>query len=154
MTTPPAAVTFRERLIPGPMLFVALLLLLPSVALVVTPFDAAIALPVAIVVYVLISGSLLMMAPVLQVSGGKLIAGRAAIPIELLGEIEILGAERLRSTLGPGLDARAFLMVRGYIHSGLKIKIQDPQDPTPYWVITSRKPKALRAAIAAAREIV
>jgi len=151
MTANPAPIAFRERLVPGPMLFVALLLLIPGVALIVTPISAAIAFPISIVVYVLAAGSFLLMSPVLEVSGGRFTAGRAGIPIELLGRIDVLDADRLRAVIGPGADARAYLMLRGYIHSGLRIEVRDPADPAPYWVVTTRKPETLRAAIETAR---
>lgn len=161
MTTPPnarrpsalpePAADFRERLFPGPWLFITLLLILPAVSLTLTPIDQAIAVPGAIVAYVLVAGSLLLMAPTVEVRGEVLVAGRASIPIALLGRVETLDDEGLRAAIGPGLDARAYLMVRGYIHSGVRIDVEDPADPAPYWIITSRKPRTLRAAIEAAR---
>jgi len=46
---------------------IALLLLLPAVAMVMTPINATFAIPTAIAVYVLIAGSLVLMSPVVQV---------------------------------------------------------------------------------------
>lgn len=151
MTSPDSPAAFRERLTPGPWLFIALLLILPAVMLAVTPLNPTLAAPTAIVVYVLVAGSLMLMAPALSVEGGLLTAGRASIPVSVLGRIELLDDEGLRAALGPGTDARSYLMVRGYIHTGLRIAVEDPQDPTPFWILTSRKPQALAAAIEAAR---
>ncbi|MFC7765261.1 DUF3093 domain-containing protein [Leucobacter soli] len=113
--------------------------------------NAALALPVAVAVYAAIAVSLFALAPIVTVGDGALAAGQARIPVAQLGEVEILDAEALRAAIGPGLDARAYLMVRGYIHSAVRIAVTDPSDPAPYWVVTTRKPQALQAAIEAER---
>lgn len=142
---------YRERLWPSPGLLIALLLLLPAVYMVITPISRAMALPLAIIVYVVISGSLVLMSPTVQVSGGVLSAGSARIPASALGEIELLDDAALRRTIGPGADARAYLLVRGFIHRGLRIEVIDANDPTPYWVLTSRKPQRFAAALESAK---
>ncbi len=142
---------FSERLWPAPSLYIALLLIIPAVGLVMTPINSALAVPVAIVVFVAVTASLVLSAPKVAVTGGELIAGPARIPVSYLGRVEVLDAESLRAAIGPRLDARAHLMVRGYIHSGVIVEITDETDPAPYWVITVRKPQSLAAAIDAAR---
>lgn len=151
MTSADSPPAFRERLLPGPWLFITLLLIVPAVMLTVTPIKAALAPPVAIAAYVIIAGSLALMAPVVTVADGQLTAGRARIPVTALGRIQVLDADALRAAIGPGLDARSYLLVRGYVHSGLRIEVTDPDDPAPYWIVTTRKPKSLVAAIEAAR---
>lgn len=143
---------FRERLWPSPWLLITLLLLVPAVTLTITPVNAGIALPTAIAVYLLVAGSLVVMSPVIEVSGKGLTAGGARVPLSALGESELLGDTALRRLIGPEADARAYLLVRGYIHRGVRIDIVDDEDPTPYWVLTSRKPKELAEAIRAAKQ--
>lgn len=143
--------SYRERLWPSPGLLIALLLLLPAVFMVITPIEAALALPAAIAAYVLIAGSLVLMSPVVRVENGVLTAGSAKVPLSALGAVTVLDDAALRKTLGPGADARAYLLVRGFIHRGLRIEIVDAEDPTPYWVLTSRRPQRFAAAIDAAK---
>lgn len=151
MTSADSPTAFRERLMPGPWLFLILLLILPAVMLAVTPINAALAVPAAVVIYALVAGSLMLGAPVIAVEGDRLVAGRAQIPVSALGGIRVLGPDELRAAIGPGTDARSYLLVRGYIHTGVSIEVDDPQDPTPRWILTSRRPQALAAAIEAAR---
>ncbi len=143
----PTTKEFRERLAPGIGLYTALLLLIPAVMLTVTPLSGTWALPVAIGLYVVIVASLFLMAPTVEVRNGTLRAGSAHIPVRMLGSAEALDREALRLALGPGLDARSFLLVRGYIHSGVRLSVLDPQDPTPQWIITTRKPQDLLRAL-------
>ncbi|UOQ58616.1 DUF3093 domain-containing protein [Leucobacter allii] len=142
---------YRERLVPGPGIFIATLLLIPAVTLVLFAIEASIALPTGIVVYLITAVTLLLLSPTVSVEGGRLVAGRAAIPVSQLGRIELLGAAELRRAIGPGLDARSYLLVRGWIHRGVSIENIDPADPAPQWIITTRHPQKLAEAIEAAR---
>lgn len=144
-------VTYRERLLPGFGILTACLLFIPATALVLTPVNSEIAWPVAIALYLIIAIALVLMSPVVRVEDGKLYAGRATISIQELGDIELLGADALRELIGAKSDARNYLVVRGWIHRGVRIEISDPADPTPNWIITSRKPVALADAIQSAR---
>lgn len=144
-------VDYSERLWPAVSLFIVLLLLLPSVTLMLWPIASAIAIPASIVVYALVAGSLALMSPSLIVRDGQLRAGSARIPVSMLGETTKLNDAELRRIIGPGADARAYLLVRGYIHQGVRVEVTDPADPAPYWVLTTRRPNELVAAIEAAR---
>ncbi|MFT4233183.1 MAG: DUF3093 domain-containing protein [Leucobacter sp.] len=143
--------SYRERLVPGVGLFIAVLLVIPAVTLVLTPVNAALALPTGIVLYLIVAAVLLLLSPTIELADGMLVAGRARIPTRQLGRIEMLGAEGLRAAIGPGLDARSYLLVRGWIHRGLRIENVDPADPAPVWILTTRHPQRLAEAIEAAR---
>lgn len=144
--------TYRERLVPGPGLFIALLLVVPAVALVLTPINADIAWYVGGALYVILVVTFLLSAATVRVSGATLTAGHASIPVAMLGEAEALGADALRAAIGPGLDARSYLVVRGWIHRGVRLENIDPADPAPYWIITTRHPQQLIDSISAARQ--
>lgn len=138
---------YRERLVPGFGFFVAWLLVIPAVALIMLPINSQIAVPVAIAVYIAAVVIFLTLSPVIEVRDGVLRAGRASIATSYIGEIEPLGSEALHLSIGQEADARNFLLVRGWIHIGLKLEITDANDPTPSWILTSRKPIALARAI-------
>lgn len=152
MTLEASTHNYRERLIPGPGLFLALLMLVPGITLVMTPINPQLALPLGVGIYVLIAASFLLLSPSLYVHNGRLIAGRAEIAVEHLGEIELLGADGLRRAIGPGVDARSFLLLRGWIHRGVRVEIVDPADPVPQWILTTRHPEKLATAITAAKQ--
>ena len=64
-----------------------------------------------------------------------------------LGPAEVLDPEATRRALGPGADARAFLVTRPYLKRAVRVPVTDPADPTPYWLVGSRHPDALAAAL-------
>lgn len=76
-------------------------------------------------------------------------AGQARIERCYLGEIDALGAGLMRAISGPEADARAFLVLRPYIAAGVRVCLVDGRDPVPYWLVSSRRPEALAAALAA-----
>jgi hypothetical protein len=76
-------------------------------------------------------------------------AGRARIEAEHLGAVAALDAEQTRLVAGRDADARAYLLLRPYIHHAVRVEVTDPADPTPYWLVSSRHPEALADALTA-----
>jgi Protein of unknown function (DUF3093) len=84
----------------------------------------------------------------LEVREGVLHAGPAHIPLEHIGPAEPLDAEATRRVQGVEADARAFLLIRPYLKRSVRIPVLDPRDPTPYWLVSTRHPHRLTAALA------
>jgi hypothetical protein len=84
------------------------------------------------------------------VRDGQLYAGSAHIPLRLLGTPRTLDAEETRRVHGIDADARAFLVTRPYVKRSVLVPVEDPADPTPYWLISTRHPGSLAAALTAA----
>ena len=86
---------------------------------------------------------------VIEVKDGVLRVDRARVPVSLLGEVRSLDEAAMRVERGPRLDARAFLALRGWAGTGVRISLCDPDDPTPYWLVSTRHPEELAAALTA-----
>jgi hypothetical protein len=87
----------------------------------------------------------------IRVVGDALIAGEAKIPVAALGEAEILDAEEARAWRTYKADTRAFMLLRSYIPTALRVQVTDPKDPTPYLYLSTRQPEQLVAALESAR---
>ena len=83
----------------------------------------------------------------LVVRNGVLHAGTAHIRVALLGEPEPLDADGTRRVLGVEADARAFLVTRPWLKRSVRVPVLDPADPTPYWLLSSRRPQLLVEAL-------
>lgn len=90
----------------------------------------------------------------IRIVGDSLIAGEAKIPVSALGDAEILDAEEARAWRTYKADTRAFLLLRSYIPTALRVEVTDPDDPTPYLYLSTREPERLAEAIKAARAAV
>ncbi|HET6651575.1 MAG TPA: DUF3093 domain-containing protein [Nocardioides sp.] len=77
-------------------------------------------------------------------------AGRAHIPVDQLGVPVALDAPASRRLAGVDADARAYLLLRPYVARSVQVPVQDPQDPAPYWLVSSRHPDRVVAALVAA----
>ncbi|MFI0742044.1 DUF3093 domain-containing protein [Streptomyces sp. NPDC021100] len=88
----------------------------------------------------------------IRVVGDTLLAGDARIPCAALGAAEVLDAEEARAWRTHKADSRAFMLLRGYVPTALRIEVTDPADPTPYLYLSTRSPERLAAAVAAGRE--
>jgi len=81
------------------------------------------------------------------VEGGEFRAGRAHIGIDQVGEITSLDADATRRAAGVDADARAYLLLRPYLKRSVRVQITDPGDPAPYWLVSTRHPDRLAAAL-------
>lgn len=85
------------------------------------------------------------------VVGSTFLAGRAHIPLDLVGAVTALDADGVRRQAGVDADARAYLVLRPYLKRGVRVDIADPADPTPYWLVSCRRPDAIVSAFEAGR---
>lgn len=92
----------------------------------------------------------------IRVVGDVLIAGEARVPVSALGECEVLDAAEALAWRTHKADVRAFLLLRSYIPTALRVEVTDTEDPTPYLYLSTREPQrlaqALRTAKAAVRD--
>jgi hypothetical protein len=79
-------------------------------------------------------------------------AGRARIPVSVLGRPVALDAQASRRLAGMDADARAYLLLRPYVKRSVQVPVEDPDDPTPYWLVSTRHPDLLVAALTRASE--
>jgi len=82
-----------------------------------------------------------------QVLDGVLHVPGARIPVELLADGAALDRESLRLQTGPMADRNAFLMSRPWLHTAVRLIVVDPDDDTPYWIVGTRHPEELLAAL-------
>ena len=88
----------------------------------------------------------------IEVTGGELRVGRRArLPLARAGQVTVLDADQTRALRGPRADPAAFLVARPYLPRAVYIAVEDPASAVPYWLIGTRRPGELAAAIEAAR---
>ncbi|MFD2792067.1 DUF3093 domain-containing protein [Promicromonospora vindobonensis] len=139
--------TFHERLLPGPGGWLGTVGLGAIAAIAVWPLHVPAAIVAGLLVCVGSAVALAVTSPVVEVSDGVLRAGRARVPVTLLGPAQDLDVAAMRYELGPGLDARAYVCLRAWARTGVRVALDDPADPTPYWLISTRRPQLLVQAL-------
>lgn len=86
-----------------------------------------------------------------RVVAGSLVAGDARIPVTALGEAEVLDAAEATAWRTYKADPRAYMLLRSYIPTALRVEVTDPSDPTPYVYVSTRDPQRLAAALETVR---
>lgn len=67
----------------------------------------------------------------------------AHLPLVYVSGAVALDASTLRRVIGREGDPAAFLSIRPWVGPGVQLWLDDPDDPTPYWVVSSRHPDRL-----------
>jgi len=86
----------------------------------------------------------------LAIRDGELWIRGAHIPLHYVSGAVALDASTLRRVVGREGDPRAFVQIRPWIGPGVQVWLDDPEDPTPYWVVSTRHPDALLALLRSA----
>jgi hypothetical protein len=86
-------------------------------------------------------------AVVISIDAREIRIGRASIEHAYIAGSQALTAEEARQRGGVEADARAHLVLRPYVRTAVEITLDDPEDPVPYWLISTRRPQQLAEAL-------
>ncbi|KAA0023401.1 DUF3093 domain-containing protein [Antrihabitans cavernicola] len=85
--------------------------------------------------------------PAAGASAGELRVGRAHLPLNVVARAGSIPASAKSAALGRQLDPAAYVQHRPWVPSMVLVVLDDPDDPTPYWLLSTRRPAALLAAM-------
>jgi hypothetical protein len=88
-----------------------------------------------------------------QVRDGELVAGRARLPLDRAGEVTALDERQTRRLRTTQADPGAFVLTRPYLKRAVYIQVTGPGPGGPYWLVGSRHPEQLAAAIGKSRPV-
>ncbi len=83
----------------------------------------------------------------IEVDTHELRVGRAHIDLEFLANAQALTSVQVRRLRTRDADPAAFLAIRFWSSTGVRVELNDSRDLTPYWLITSNNASALANAI-------
>ncbi len=141
-------VIFKEVLRP-PIWVVAFIyfLLLSLVIAFWAAFDNRVAFITFLIATVAIVYIAISMRSTITLDGEELRIDLAHIEIKYLGKVEKLTSAQMRLLRTRDADPAAFLAIKFWLSTGVKITISDPRDPTPYWLVTSKRGDELAALL-------
>jgi hypothetical protein len=143
----PNDLAYRERLWPAPWVFIATALVIPASLLVFLPISLPVGVAVALILYGAVVAVLLLTTATIEVTDSDFRAGRARMPRSVVSRAQAFEGAEATAERGVRLDARAWLLLRGWIPGVVKVELDDASDPTPYWLVSSRDPEKLEAAL-------
>lgn len=144
-------IRYSERLLPK---WWAWLLIATLVAMLAIAYGAALGARTGWLVAVVTGGVALALvwttAPRIGVSDEALQVGAAVLPGSSISDARAVDGAEIRQLRGPGADARTFVSLRPWSASGgVLVTLDDPEDPHPAWLVSSRHPDRLVEAVAA-----
>ena len=77
-------------------------------------------------------------AAVVAVEPEPLVAGRARLDFGSVGAVTPLDAPAAALLRGRGADPRAYLLLRPWVQTAVRVEVDDPDDPAPYWYVSTR----------------
>jgi hypothetical protein len=147
--------SYRERLY-APLLWwlAGALTLFTFGAIVWTGFDLVITIAVFGTLFLIEAAFLLNWGrATIVVGGGELTIGNATLPLGETGAVHALDEPQFRTMRGPRADPRAYLLIRPYLRYAVYVQVTSPDAPWPYWLVATRRPAELAAAIELSRPV-
>jgi hypothetical protein len=86
------------------------------------------------------------------IDGQMLIANQAKIDLKFIKSATALDAAQFKRIAGVDADPAAYLAINFWSKTGVKVELKDKNDPTPYWLISSKDPKKLVKALTKAQK--
>lgn len=83
----------------------------------------------------------------IRVDQNELRIDKAHIALKYLGKVTVLDSDAMRLLRTRDADPAAFLAIKFWAATGIKIEVTDPRDATPYWLITSKRGEKLAALL-------
>lgn len=75
----------------------------------------------------------------------------ARLPLSVISDVVALDAEGKREVLGVAAHPLAFVVQRPWVRGAVQVVLDDPADPTPFWVVSTRDPVRLATVLLDAR---
>ena len=143
-----SAATFREVIRPPLWLIAFLYFMLFSLVLAIwAAFDNRIALVAALIALVIGAIVIFLIKGEINCDGKELRVGRAHISYEYCGEVTVLSRTEFLRARTREVDPAAHLALFFWVSEGVKMEVNDPRDPTPYWLISTKRGADIKRAL-------
>jgi hypothetical protein len=87
----------------------------------------------------------------IEVADGVLRAEKDTLALSDVGEVVALDDKQATALRGPRADPAAHILLRPYLRRAVYVGLADPDRGVPYWLVATRHPEKLAAAIESAR---
>jgi hypothetical protein len=139
---------YQEAVLPSISATLPVLMVFPIITLILTPITDGIsavffgAVCFAVTLVAVLAGS-----PRISIleNGGQrtLFVGKAKVDTTLIGQVQLISFKDSRDERGPLLNAKAFKSFQPSAKLMLKVFLKDANDPTPYWLFSTRNPSKI-----------
>jgi hypothetical protein len=138
---------YAEWVLPNWSSFLPVLAIYPTFWLTFLPIDLTLGTWLGVGCTLLAVALMLAKAARISVTIEQLQVANASIDREFISSVEAIYGQDSFAERGRNLDTRAWIHFQGSVKSLVKVTINDPSDPTPYWLFSTRRPEELKIAL-------
>jgi hypothetical protein len=148
-----AVPVYQERLWPSPGQWVFVLIMTSSLGIAYgRAYGTDLGIMVGIATTILLVIGIVVNTPLIQIDELNFRVGRARLPLQFVGKIQKLDEQQSRRARSTDANSNAHFQLRGGIKNTVIVEVIDPQDPHPYWQVSTRNPDELITALQVARQ--
>jgi hypothetical protein len=141
-------VIFKEVLRPPIWLLTFIYFLLLSLVIAIwAAFDTSAAVSALIAATIALIYAAVAMRSSISIDERELRIDRAHIDLKYIGGVDVLNTSQMRLLRTRDADPAAYLAIKFWISTGVQITVLDPRDPTPYWLVTSKRGDEIAALL-------
>ena len=134
---------YSERLSPSWWMVLAVFLVVPTSVLIFLPLSLFVGVATGLIFWLGVVGAMWFFSPAVTLSPHGFRAGPAFVEWDHVEAIEPITGDDARAEKSVRLDARAWLVLRPWVGPAVKVTLNDPDDPTPYWLVSTRRPETV-----------
>lgn len=139
---------FKEVLRPPIWLLAFIYFLLLSLVIAIwAAFDTSAAVSALIAATIALIYAAVAMRSSISIDERELRIDRAHIDLKYIGGVDVLNTSQMRLLRTRDADPAAYLAIKFWISTGVQITVLDPRDPTPYWLVTSKRGDEIAALL-------
>jgi hypothetical protein len=138
---------YSEWVLPNWTSFLPTLAIFPTMWLTFLPINVSVGFWSGIALTALVVLLMIAKSARVEVSGGSLKVANAQIERKFITSVEVIDADQGFFERGSGLDTRACIHFQGSVKTLAKVWINDPEDPAPYWLFSTRNPAELKRVL-------
>jgi hypothetical protein len=138
---------YFERVLPSFGSFLPTLAVFPTVLLALFPISPIIGYVAGGFLAILAPLLMITMSPTIRISNGNISTSRAKLPLAVISSATVIEKDQAFAERGPKLDSRAYVSFQASAPELIKIELKDAKDPTPYWLLSTRRGVEIKGLI-------
>ena len=140
MTPNQFKIIYSERVLPGAAYYLAGLVIPTISTLIALPFLDDLLWLVPALTYGVYLALGILFAPAIKITSQDLQVAKASLPLSFVSDAKEIAVSETFLERGPKLNAKAYFRFQVGVKGLVKVRVNDSNDPTPYWLFSSRNP--------------
>jgi hypothetical protein len=138
---------YTEWVLPNWSSFIPLLGIFPALWLTFLPINVFIGIWSGLGATILVGSLMVAKSARIVVTQGQLQVSNAKIDRRFVAGVTVIDKSNAFAARGRDLNPRAWIHFQGSVQTLARVEINDPDDPTPYWLFSTRNPEKLKASL-------